>query len=257
MLDQRHLPLHQSAHDGAGAGIDGVRARAEQHDGAGAGIDGVRARAEQPATAIRVALADDRMLLRARLRLLLATEPAVEVISTGGDFEDVERGVREHRPDVLVLDIATPDRAAVTAISRLRDRSPHTQIVVLTGSRESACLASVLAAGALGFVTRDCVDGDLANAVRAAAHGERYVTRAMDAQTRPTARSRTQDRLTTREVEVLRLIALGHTSVEIARALQLSPRTVETHRARIHKKLELATRAELVRYALRRGLVRG
>lgn len=228
------------------------------HDGDRAGGAGAQVRGEPSAKMIRVALADDRMMLRAGLRLLLATEPSVEVISSCSDFEDVERGVREHRPDVLVLDITTPDRAAVAAISRLRDRSPATQIVVLTSKRESAAVTAVMAAGALGFVTRDCVDGELARAVRAAARGERYVSPNLDARPSPGGvRSQAQDRLTTREVEVLRLIALGHTSVEIARALGLSPRTVETHRARIHKKLEVATRAELVRYALRRGLIRG
>jgi two-component system response regulator NreC len=242
MLDQRH----------------GSRWQGAPYVGDNAGVAGAQVRGEPSVAVIRVALADDRMLLRADLRLLLATEPSVEVISAAGDFEDVERGVRDHRPDVLVLDIATPDRATLAAISRLRDRSPRTQIVVLTSKRERTSVAAVMEAGALGFVTRDSVDGDLAGAVLAAARGERYVSPDLEAQPSPGAvRTRARDRLTTRELEVLRLIALGHTSVEIARAFQLSPRTVETHRARIHKKLELASRAELVGYALRRGLIRG
>jgi two-component system response regulator NreC len=111
------------------------------------------------------------------------------------------------------------------------------------------------AAGAVGFVTKDLADDELPQAVRAAARGEEYVSPRVATRLETLHRSLTEDKLTPREVEVLRLIALGHTSVETARKLHLSPRTVETHRAHIHSKLGLATRAELVRYALRRGLL--
>src|SRR5271167_1681295 len=113
-----------------------------------------------------------------------------------------------------------------------------------------------LASGALGFVLKELADSELAQAVRAAARGEEYVSPRVAARLDALRRSLTDDQLTLREVEVLRLIALGHTSVEIARKLYISPRTVESHRARIHNKLGLGTRAELVRYALGRGLLR-
>jgi len=205
---------------------------------------------------IRVVLADDRTLLRGGLRLLLEGESDIEVIPGGGDLDDVAGDVREHLPDVLVLDVATPDEATAAAIGRLRKQVPKTQIVVLSTERQAANAAPVLAAGALAFVAREAVELDLFAAVRAAARGERYLSHRVEADLATVRRPRGHDLLTTRETEVLRLIALGHTSVEIAQALHLSPRTVETHRARIHKKLALATRAELVRYALRRGLLR-
>ncbi|MGD0386479.1 MAG: response regulator transcription factor [Solirubrobacteraceae bacterium] len=129
--------------------------------------------------------------------------------------------------------------------------------MVLTAEREPMFARRALGAGALGFVAKESADDDLPAAIRAAARGERYVSAAVAAGLEATRRSFAEDRLTAREIEVLRLIALGHTSAEVARALALSPRTVETHRARIHKKLGLATRAELVSYALRRRLLRG
>lgn len=216
-------------------------------------IDGPLAAAVAP---IRVVLADDRTLIRGGLRLMLEDHPDIEVIPGGGDIASVAREVRAHRPDVLVLDLGALDRAALAAIGMLREQVPKTQIVVLTSEREAASVQALLATGALAFVAREADDGELPAAVRAAARGEHFVSERAAGAMRAPSRTRGPDRLTARETEVLRLIALGHTSVEIARALQLSPRTVETHRARIHKKLALATRAELVRYALRRGLLR-
>jgi two-component system response regulator NreC len=206
--------------------------------------------------AIRVVLADDRTVARGGLRVLLEEETDIDVIRGGGDLEAVAHEVGEHCPDVLVLDLATPDQSAVAAIGRLRSHAPDTQIVVLASEREAASAMSLLDAGALGFVAREAIEHDLSPAVHAAARGERYVSARIEPGLRNGPRPRGDDRLTTRETEVLGLIVLGHTSVEVAKALHLSPRTVETHRARIHKKLELATRAELVRYALRRGLLR-
>jgi two-component system response regulator NreC len=149
-----------------------------------------------------------------------------------------------------------PDGSSIETIGKLRERVPDTQIVVLTMDDSPVFAQRAIAAGALGFVLKDLADGDLPQAVRAAARDEEYVSPRVAARLDALQRSLTEDRLTAREVEVLRLIALGHTSVEIARKLHLSPRTVETHRARIHGKLGLATRAELVRYALGRGLLR-
>jgi two-component system response regulator NreC len=206
---------------------------------------------------IRVALADDRALVRHGLRLLLGGEEDIELLSGTGDVGSLGGQVAAHHPDVLVLDLGLPSRSAITAIGGLRERAPHTQIVVLTAEREPMFARRALGAGALGFVAKESADDDLPAAIRAAAHGERYVSATVAAGLEATRRSFAEDRLTAREIEVLRLIALGHTSAEVARALALSPRTVETHRARIHKKLGLATRAELVSYALRRRLLRG
>ena len=205
---------------------------------------------------IRVVLADDRALLRGGLRVLLEEESDIEVVRGGGDVAAAARHVHNHRPDVLVIDLTSPDQPTIEAIARLRARTPETQIVVLASDREAASASALFAAGAVGFVAKEAVNTDLTSAVRAAAQGERFVSARVEAATRGGARLSARDRLTARETEVLRLIAFGHTSVEIAGELRLSPRTVETHRARIHKKLALVSRAELVRYALRRGLLR-
>ena len=211
--------------------------------------------AAQPSP-IRVALADDRALMRHGLRMLLGVEQDIEVIPGAGDVTSLPGPAAAHHPDVLVLDLGVPSRSAIAAISRLRQRAPNTQVVVLSWEREPAFAQRALAAGALGFVAKEAADGELPAAIRSAARGDRFVSASVAASLDATRRSVTEDRLTAREIEVLRLIALGHTSAEVARTLALSPRTVETHRARIHKKLGLATRADLVSYALRRRLLR-
>jgi len=204
---------------------------------------------------IRVLLADDHALMRRSLRLLLDGEDGLEVVAEADGLAAVARHVRALAPHVLVLDLSMPDGSSIEAISRLREQAPDTQIVVMTMDESPVFAQRALAAGALGFVAKDLADGELPQAVCAAARGEEFVSPRVAVRLDALHRSLTDDALSPREVEVLRLIALGHTSVEIARKLHLSPRTVETHRANVHRKLGLATRAELVRYALRRGLL--
>jgi two-component system, NarL family, response regulator NreC len=208
------------------------------------------------ASPIRVVLADDHALMRRSLRLLLDGEEGIEVIAEADELASAVRHVHDHQPRVLVLDLRMPGGSSVETIGKLRERVPDTQIVVLTMEDNPVFAQRALASGALGFVLKELADSELPQAVRAAASGEEYVSPRVAARLDALRRSLTDDELTPREVEVLRLIALGHTSVEIARMLHLSPRMVETHRARIHNKLGLATRAELVRYALARGLLR-
>jgi two-component system, NarL family, response regulator NreC len=205
---------------------------------------------------IRVVLADDHALVRRTLRLLLDGEDDVEVIAEASDLSSVARHVDGHRPHVLVLDLGIADGSSSEAIRRLRERAPETQIVIVTMEESPVFAQRALAAGAIGFVLKDLADEELPQAIRLAARGEQYVSPRLALPLDEMHRAVAEDKLSVREVEVLRLIALGHTSVEIARQLHLSPRTVETHRARIHRKLALATRAELVAYALRRGLLR-
>lgn len=200
-------------------------------------------------------LADDHALMRRSLRLLLNGEDGMEVIAEADDLAAVTRHVQGHEPHVLVLDLSMPDGSSIDAIGRLREQAPDTQIVVMTMDDNPVFAQRAFAAGAVGFVAKDLADGELPQAIRGAARGEEFVSPRTAARLDALQRSITGDALSPREVEVLRLIALGHTSVEIARKLHLSPRTVETHRANVHRKLGLATRAELVRYALRRGLV--
>jgi two-component system response regulator NreC len=205
---------------------------------------------------IRVVLADDHALMLRSLRLLLDSEEDVEVIAEAADLASVVRHVHSHKPHVLVLDLGMPNGSSVETIGRLRERVPDTQVVVLTMEDSPVFAQRAHAAGALGLVVKEFADSDLPPAVRAVARGEEYISPRVAARVDALHRSLNEDALTSRQVEVLRLIALGHTSVEIASKLHLSPRTVESHRARIHSKLGLATRADLVRYALGRGLLR-
>jgi two-component system response regulator NreC len=219
------------------------------------------ARAERPLAppealeAITVVLADDHALMRRSLRRLLEDEPEVTVLAEAGELTSAGREIGGHHPQVLVLDLHMRGGASIEAIRSLSERSPHTSIVVVTMEDSPVFAQRALAAGALGYVSKDLADEELPQAVRSAANGEQYLSPRVAARLDALQQALTDNKLTQREVEVLRLIALGHTSVEIARQLHLSPRTIETHRAHIHRKLGLVTRAELVRYALRRGLV--
>jgi two-component system, NarL family, response regulator NreC len=195
-------------------------------------------------------------MMRNSLRKLLDHEQDVEVIAEADDLESVLRHVRDYRPHVLVLDLTLSGGSGSEAIGQLRDRAPATEIVVLTMEDNPVFVQRAFIAGALGFVLKDLADSELPQAIRAAARGEEYISPRVATRLGALHRTLTEDKLTPREVEVLQLIALGYTSVEIARKLQLSPRTVETHRAHIFTKLACSTRAGLVRYALRRGLLR-
>jgi two-component system response regulator NreC len=168
----------------------------------------------------------------------------------------VARHVEGDRPQVLLLDLSMPGGSSVEAISQLRERVPATQVVALTMEDDPVFAQRAFAAGAVGFVMTERSDTELLQAIRSAARGEEYISPQVAPRLDAIHRSLTEDKLTSREVKVLRLIAHGHTSVEIARKLRISPRTVETYRSRILSKLGLATRAELVHYALGRGLLR-
>jgi two-component system response regulator NreC len=205
---------------------------------------------------IRVLLADDHAQMRRSLRLLLEDEHDIEVVAEAADLGSVVTQLDGERPSVLVLDLRMPGGSSGETIERLRERAPATRIVVVTMDENPVFAERALASGALGFVTKDLADEELPRAVRAAANGERCVSPRIAARLEALNRALASDTLSPRELEVLQLIALGHTNVEIAQKLELSPRTVETHRARIQRKLELSTRAELVRYAIHRGLLR-
>jgi two-component system response regulator NreC len=208
-----------------------------------------------PAGPIRVLLADDHAYMRDGLRRMLEQDLDIAVVAEASDQRAARDGVRRERPHVLVLDLGLPGGSCIDTIGELRERVPDTQIVVLTMEQSPLVAQRALTAGASGYVSKDQADSELPDALHAAARGEQYVSPPVATRLQTLHRSLTKNALTPREVEVLRMIALGHTSVEIARKLHLSPRTVETHRAHIHKKLGLATRSQLVGYALRRGLL--
>ncbi len=204
---------------------------------------------------IRIVLADDHEVVRSGLRMLLDRESDFEVVAEASDIESARRYVRGHHPRVLVLDLNMPGGSSLEAIPVIREESPDTQIVVLTMQREPAFAREALGAGALGYVLKEAANSELVEAVRRAAVGESYLNPRLGARIASEPPPGPPDDLSEREVEVLRLIARGHTNAEIAAQLYLSVRTVETHRSHIQQKLRLSTRAELVGYALERGLI--
>lgn len=205
--------------------------------------------------AIRVVIADDHAVVRRGLRQLLDAEAGFEVVAEAADLESARRYVRGHHPDVLVLDLNLPDGLSLGAIPELRAECPDTQIVVLTMQSEPAYARQALAAGALGYVLKEAAESELVEALRRAADGDPYLNPRLGASVAVEVESDRLDGLSERELEVLRMIALGNTNAEIAEALYVSVRTVETHRAHIQQKLRLRTRSELVRYALDHGLI--
>ncbi|MFL5846228.1 MAG: response regulator [Solirubrobacteraceae bacterium] len=207
--------------------------------------------------AITIVIADDHAVVRRGLRLLLDAEEGFEVVAEAGDVDDAMRYTRAHRPQVLVLDLNMPgQQTSLEAIPLLRESTPEARIVVLTMQADPEFARTALAGGAAAYVLKEAADDELVAAVRAAASGGTYLNPRLGAQLAAApAKPEAPDDLTAREVDVLRLIALGHTNVEIGEQLFLSVRTVETHRAHIQQKLRRSTRAELVRYAIDRGLL--
>jgi two-component system, NarL family, response regulator NreC len=204
---------------------------------------------------LRVVIADDHSVVRRGLRQVLEGDAQVEVVAEAEDLDGARRYVRGHKPDVLVLDLNMPGGSTLDAIPAIRAEAPDTQIVILTMQNEPAYARQALAAGVMGYVLKEAADAELVEAVRRAADGDTYLNPRLGARLAAEPPPGAPDGLSEREVEVLRMIALGHTNAEIAEQLYLSVRTVETHRAHIQQKLRLGSRAELVRYALDHKLI--
>lgn len=210
-------------------------------------------RAEAPIT---IVLVDDHEVVRAGLRLLLDAEEDFEVVSEAGDVAAAERRVVAYRPQVLILDVNLPGGSSIPAIPSFLQSAPETKIVILTMQSDPELAREALRAGATGFVLKESAEAELIEAVRLAAAGRTYLNPELGARLAaevPSAAGPPDD-LSVRELEVLRLIALGHTNSEIASQLFLSVRTVESHRAHIQQKTQRGSRAELVAYAREHGL---
>jgi two-component system, NarL family, response regulator NreC len=203
-----------------------------------------------------ILIADDHAVMRSGLRMLLEREDDFEVAAEAGDVEETIRKLKAYKPDVLLLDLHMPGGPSLPSIPEMRAASPETRIVVLTMQNSVGFVREALRAGALGYVTKEAADAELVEAVRLAVDNQPYLHPQLGARlaTEPVQEGPPGD-LTEREVEVLRLIALGYTNAEIAGQLFLSVRTVESHRAHIQQKLRLQTRAELVHYALENKLI--
>ena len=186
---------------------------------------------------------------------MLDAEEGFEVVAEASDLDGARRYVLGHHPDVLVLDLNLQDGLSLGSISELRAQFPGTQIVVLTMEDEPRYAREALSSGALGYVLKEAADSELVEAVRRAAAGDTYLNPRLEARVAAEPPPGPPDGLSEREVEVLRMIAFGHTNAEIAEQLYLSVRTVESHRAHIQHKLRLDSRSELVRYALEHKLI--
>jgi DNA-binding NarL/FixJ family response regulator len=214
--------------------------------------------------AITVLLADDHAVLRSGLRLLIERQPGMEVVAEAGDGNEALAKAKELQPDLVLLDINMPGLDGLGALPQIRQASPNSRVLILTMHDDVSYLQEALRGGASGYVLKRAVDNELQMAIQAVMRGETYVHSAMtqkllqkiDADAAPG-----KDEpdpwavLSERERDVLRLVALGYTNQEVADELFLSVKTVETYRARGMEKLGLQTRAQLVKAALKRGLL--
>jgi two-component system response regulator NreC len=211
---------------------------------------------------IRVLLADDHAVLRAGLRLLINAQPDMETVGEAQDGAETLSQAIATRPDVILLDLSMPRLGGLAVLRDLRERVPQSRVLVLTMHADEAYLREALRLGAAGYVVKAAADQELLAAVRAVARGELYIhpsmTRSLLEDLLPAVASAAHDpweELSEREQQVIRRVAMGFTNREIAGQLHLSVKTVETYRARAMEKLGLQSRAQLVEYAMRRGLL--
>ena len=204
-------------------------------------------------------IVDDHAILRAGLRRVLDAEPDIDVV---GEAPSAERAVFEAisgQPDVVLMDVMMPGKTGIEGMPAVLQAVPQAKVLVLSMQDDPRYVREAFAAGASGYVLKEAADSEVVGAVRAVAAGERYVHPSLGARLvaaeAEEQRKAEADPLSDREREVLRLLALGHTNQEIAKALFISVRTAETHRAHIMQKLRLTSRAELVRYALAEGML--
>jgi two-component system, NarL family, response regulator NreC len=207
---------------------------------------------------IRILLADDHALVRQGFRMILEAQPDMEIVGQAGNGREAVELAEKLHPDVVVMDVAMPELNGTEATRRLAVSAPRTRVLALSMHKDSVYVREILRAGARGYLLKDSGDTDLVAAVRAVAKGEGYISPAVSDAVLSDYRKHVSDPvdlLTGREREVLQSIAEGKTNKEIATALNLSVYTVEAHRGRIMEKLNLHSTGELVRFALRNGLI--
>lgn len=207
---------------------------------------------------IRILLADDHSLVRHGFRMILSAQPDMEIAGEAGNGKEAVELAQKLKPDVVVMDVAMPELNGIEATRRLIEVSPRTRVLALSMHKDAVYVREILRAGARGYLLKDSADADLIAAVRAVAKGEGYLSPGVsDAVLSDYRRHVTDplDMLTSREREVLQLIAEGKTNKEIATSLNLSVYTVEAHRGRLMEKLNLHSTGELVRFAVRSGLI--
>ena len=213
---------------------------------------------------VRILLADDHTVVRKGLRLLLESHPGFEVVADAADGRGAVALAEEHTPDVVVMDVAMPVLNGIEAARQITARLPHTAVVFLSMHSDESYVLKALKSGGRGYLLKDSAEADLINAVRAVTEGKSFFSPAiskmmMEDHMRELRERQIEDSyelLTTREREVLQLLAEGKSNKEVAAVLNLSLYTVETHRGNILQKLDLHSGAELILYAIRKGVIR-
>ena len=208
---------------------------------------------------IRVLVVDDHAVVRSGLRHVLEAEDDIEVVAEAGDLREAVFEARAHKPDVILMDVVMPGASGIEATPAVLKEAKDAKVLMLSMQDDPHYVREAFAAGAMGYVLKEAADAEVVQAIREVAGGGRYVhpelgARLVAAETEALRRAES-DPLSEREREVLALLAHGYTNQEIANRLFISVRTAETHRAHVMQKLRLATRAELVTYALANGLL--
>ena len=207
---------------------------------------------------IRILLADDHAVVRQGFGRILAAQDDLEVIGEAGNGREAVDLAEQLKPDVVVMDVSMPELNGIEATRRLMKAAPRTRVLALSMHKDSVYVREILRAGAQGFLLKDANDLDLLAAVRAVGQGQGYISPSVSEAVLSDYRKHVSDPidlLTSREREVLQLIAEGKTNKEIAAHLNLSVYTVDAHRGRIMEKLNLHSTGEIVRFAMRNGLI--
>jgi DNA-binding NarL/FixJ family response regulator len=207
---------------------------------------------------LRILLADDHAVVRQGFSRILASHSDMEVIGEAGNGREAIELAEELKPDVVVMDVSMPELNGIEATRRLMKASPRIRVLALSMHKDSVYVREILRAGAQGYLLKDASDDDLLTAVRAIGQGQGYISPGVSEAVLSDYRRHVSDPidlLTSREREVLQLIAEGKTNKEIAASLNLSIYTVDAHRGRIMEKLNLHSSGEIVRFAMRNGLI--
>jgi two-component system response regulator NreC len=214
---------------------------------------------------IRILIADDHRLLRAGLRTLLSVDTNIEVVAEATNGAEAVKAAQDYCPDIILMDISMPETDSLEAVRTILVNSPGIRVLMLTMHEDSALLQEYLRAGASGYIIKRAAESELIDAIYAVWRGIIYIhpslMRSLVTQPMPPPKivpmiTPGEEPLTCREVEILRFIVQGHTNRQIAESLNISVRTVETHRSNLMDKLNLRTRVDLVRYASERGFIK-
>src|ERR1043166_1183327 len=206
----------------------------------------------------RILLADDHAVVRQGFKMLLGAQPDMEIVGEASNGREAVETAEALRPDIVVMDVAMPELNGIEATRRLASSTPHARVIALSMHKDSVYVREILRAGARGYLLKDSGAEDLVSAIRAVARGESYLSPAVSNAVLDDYRrhaSHPTDLLTSREREVLQMLAEGKTNKEIAGVLNLSVYTVDAHRGRIMEKLNLHSINELVRFAVRNGVI--